>query len=206
MSDISVHQRKPPITDISRIFRIPLRKILLLYAMTYLEKYKNFYEKNADFYRRRPILKGAVLLLDKYLPLLFGVVYACLCVYSALHLQVDFRRYFFSAGLPFFAFVCTTITRKVVNRPRPYNSGGASIIPLRVRTEKTGESFPSRHATSAFVIASVILSLSVPLGVTLLVAATLINYTRFIAGHHYPSDLIVGSLIGIIFGSLIFFI
>ena len=170
------------------------------------EGYKNLYEKTALFLERHKKLKTAVIALDKYLPLFFYLAYAVLAVFSACNLQADFWLYFCSAGLPFFAFVFVSVLRKIINRSRPYECGGAGIVPLHKRAEKHGESFPSRHATSAFVIACVMCLHCLPLGIVLFGAATIINLTRFAVGHHYPTDLIVGSLIGLAFGIPIFFI
>jgi membrane-associated phospholipid phosphatase len=168
--------------------------------------YVKLYEKTALFLERHKRLKGVVLALDATLPLVFYLTYPVLAVFSAWNLQTDFWRYFFAAGLPFFAFVTVTILRKIINRPRPYEDKDVNIQPLHRRTEKLGEAFPSRHAASGFVIATVLLSLCLPLGIALLVVATVMNFTRFAVGHHYPTDLIVGSLIGLAFGIPAFFI
>ena len=173
--------------------------------MRYLQ-YKKWYKKIALFLERHRRLKAIVIALDRYLPIVFYLFYAGLAVFCAWNLQTDFSLYFFTAGLPFFAFVFVSILRKIISRPRPYQDEGAGIVPLHERTKKTGESFPSRHAASAFVIACVALPHCLTAGITLFFAATLINVTRFTVGHHYPTDLIVGSLIGLAFGVPIFFI
>ena len=170
------------------------------------DKYKTWYEKTALFLGRHGRLKGTVLTLDKYLPLCFYAAYPVLAVVSALQLQTDFWLYFLSAGLPFFAFVFVSVLRKIVKRPRPYEPSGANITPLHDRTEKLGESFPSRHAASAFVISIILTRLWLPLGLGLLGAAITIIFTRMVSGHHYPTDLIVGSLLGTAFGLPIFFV
>ena len=169
-------------------------------------RYEKWYKKTALFLERHGKLKRLVLALDTALPLVFYLAYAGLAVFSAYNLQLDFWLYFLSAGLPFFAFVLVSILRKIINRPRPYEEAGADIQPLHTRENKKGESFPSRHAASAFVIASVLIRLCLPIGITLLVLAIGISFTRFFVGHHYPSDLIVGALIGLAFGLPLWFI
>ena len=87
-----------------------------------------------------------------------------------------------------------SIFRKCYNRPRPYE-GNDAIIPL-ISKDKKGQSFPSRHALSAAVIASACFYVYVPLGIIIAVISVVIAITRVIAGVHYPSDAAGGLIIG----------
>jgi undecaprenyl-diphosphatase len=58
-------------------------------------------------------------------------------------------------------------------------------------------SFPSDHATAAFVIATSIWLFRRKDGLLWIIAAGCISFSRIWTGVHYPSDIIAGALIGI---------
>lgn len=60
-------------------------------------------------------------------------------------------------------------------------------------------SFPSGHTTAAFTMAISTLLFYQSLGVFLLLIAFLIGLSRMYLGVHYPSDVIMGALIGTVF-------
>ena len=97
--------------------------------------------------------------------------------------------------VPAAAFFAVTLLRAAVNRARPYET--LHIEPLLER-KKTGKSFPSRHSFSAFAVAAVLFLLSPAAGIVAAVLAALLAATRVIAGVHYPSDVIVGALLGVL--------
>ena len=95
------------------------------------------------------------------------------------------------------AHFCTNIPvqliKDAVARPRPYqayssiNNGGPALKDY---------SFPSGHTTSAFTTATV-LAHFLPEGMLLFYGlAALVGLTRMILGVHYPTDVLIGSLIG----------
>lgn len=65
-------------------------------------------------------------------------------------------------------------------------------------------SFPSGHATIFFALATAIYYYSRFAGVLFYISAILISLSRVAAGIHYPIDIIVGAMIGIVVGRLIF--
>ena len=96
-------------------------------------------------------------------------------------------------------FVIVSAVRIFIGAPRPYELYDFyEIKPKR----GSGHSFPSRHAYSAFVIAtlSALLHPLVALG-TMLVALSLC-ITRVLVGIHFIKDVVAGALIGIIAGAL----
>lgn len=103
---------------------------------------------------------------------------------------------------PSISFVLVSIFRKVVNAPRPYEVTGKEPI---IKKETEGNSFPSRHVFSVFVIASTLFFISKPLGVLLMLFGIVLAVLRVIGGVHFPKDVIAGAIIGIISGILGFY-
>lgn len=64
---------------------------------------------------------------------------------------------------------------------------------------KHGESFPSRHTVSAFIIALVCLPVNLYLGVFALIVASMMSLCRILAGVHYISDVLVSVIIALLF-------
>ncbi len=163
------------------------------------EGYKRFYEKCTNGIKARPAAVKTIEIVDKALAWGFVAAYA-------VFLGVQFFRPPFlwlsalnKIGLPALCFVFVTALRWLIKRPRPYENGGAGIDPL-VPKRAGGTSMPSRHVASAFVIAMVVLPEYLIAGIALLAAALLLAALRFLRGVHYPSDLLVGALIGVAFG------
>lgn len=101
--------------------------------------------------------------------------------------------------VPMISFIAVSAFRYRINRKRPYEAFG---LPPVLPKDKKGKSFPSRHTFSAFMIAMTVL-LSSPArmyGGFLLVLSVGIGMIRVLAGVHYPSDVIAGTLIGVIAG------
>ena len=100
-------------------------------------------------------------------------------------------------------FVSVTLLRYFINRARPYEV--LDIDPL-IKKNKSGQSFPSRHAASVFIIAMAFLYIQTKIGIIMLILAAVIGVTRVLAGVHFVRDVVGGAAIGIIAGILGFFI
>ena len=89
--------------------------------------------------------------------------------------------------VPGFVFLGGTLLRKKLNFPRPYEQPG--FTPL-VEKETHGQSFPSRHALSAAVLAAVWLSFYPAVGGVMVAVTVAICVLRVLAGVHFPRDVI----------------
>lgn len=164
--------------------------------------YKTLYEKNAAFLRAVPLRKRLIRILDVGVTVLFVFAYA----YVLLHAwntdvkTTDLVALFFT---PFLALFVASVLQIAIDRPRPFAVSGANIEPLYTKRQ-SGKSFPSRHLTCAFSIATVCLPYAPLFGGVLYVFAFLLAYARFSLGWHYPSDLCGGAAIGTAIGCLIF--
>lgn len=94
-------------------------------------------------------------------------------------------------GVP---FVCLSVVRKMIGRKRPYEIYG--IEPL-IEREKKGDSFPSRHIFSAFVIATTMGFINIYLGIAIGIIGLLVAILRVIGGVHFISDVMAGMILGI---------
>ncbi len=81
------------------------------------------------------------------------------------------------------------------SRPRPF----ITLEAVNVLIEQKGFSFPSAHAAMAFT-AAVILTKCLKKGYIFFAIAATVAITRIYIGVHYPSDVIVGSLLGCLIG------
>ena len=104
---------------------------------------------------------------------------------------------------PAISFVFVSMIRHYIDAPRPYEV--KEIDPI-IKKETKGNSFPSRHVFSAFVIATTLYFISKPLGILLMIAGFLLAVLRVVGGVHFPRDVIVGAIIGIVSGVLGFYI
>lgn len=100
---------------------------------------------------------------------------------------------------PSISFVLVSLFRNYVDAPRPYEVTGNTPI---IKKDTNGKSFPSRHVFSAFVIATTLYYISQPLGISLMVAGSILAVLRVIGGVHFPKDVIAGAIIGILSGIL----
>ncbi|MBI2635194.1 MAG: phosphatase PAP2 family protein [Parcubacteria group bacterium] len=96
-------------------------------------------------------------------------------------------------------FVITEIIRFLYCRPRPFVAFTANQL-----VGEANCSFPSGHAAFFFALAMAIYFYNKKWGVWFFVAATLISVSRIVAGVHYPTDILVGAVIGIFNAYIVF--
>ncbi len=139
-------------------------------------------------------------LLYKFLPIVMIIVFPVILVLNALD-GID-RELIRMIIVPLAVLIEVTVLRKIIKKPRPYEKYSTEPI---IDREGKGESFPSRHTASAFIIAMCCIPISLSLTIILSIVAIIIALTRIFAGVHYISDVIIGALISIITG-IIFFV
>jgi len=151
---------------------------------------EQFYQNMLSFIRQHPHIKRNILFITHYFSYITFCLYSCTLIY----LYIAKSPFLFeSIWKPLTAFLIVTIFRKIINRLRPYDV--YNIVPLV--EHKHGESFPSRHTVSAFIIAFICLHVHFYLGIFALLIATIISVSRILCGVHYISDVIVSVIIAV---------
>ena len=153
------------------------------------------YSSIAAWFTARPRALRLLKRMNYVLPLVFYYLYPLLLLQLAV--RQESARFLRVLLAPAAAFVSCTILRHVFHAKRPYESPG--FVPLIPR-EKTGDSFPSRHMTSAAVIAAAYWYVYPAVGAALTAAAVCIAVTRVLAGVHFPRDVLVGGVLGFALG------
>ena len=153
------------------------------------------YGRVAAWFRARPRALRLLTRLNHVLPLVFYYLYPLLLLQLAV--RQEGGRFLRVLLVPAAAFAFCTILRRLIRAERPYESPG--FVPL-ISREKTGDSFPSRHMTSAAVIAFAYWYVYPAAGAALAAAAVCIAVTRVLAGIHFPRDVLAGGTLGFVFG------
>ena len=108
----------------------------------------------------------------------------------------------------------TYLLKSLVARPRPFVTGDDPRIPLELKLRKEAlRSFPSGHTSNTFTAAVFLGSLFEQLEPEsavrgwvwggALTAASLTGILRYVAGRHYPTDILAGALLGATVGYLV---
>ena len=153
------------------------------------------YEKiSATF--RAPARRRMLKLISKTASAIVYAAYVSVCLYLLAKRDTRLIAMVLICGVP---FVLVSLLRKKFNAPRPYQV--LDIDPLIPR-EKQGCSFPSRHVFSAFIIATALCIVNLPLAIFVALAGCVMMITRVIGGIHFPRDVIAGAIIGIVCGGI----
>ena len=105
-------------------------------------------------------------------------------LYEVLHFTV----------VPFTSFIVTTVVRKAINAPRPYERGIDPLVPKKTK----GLSCPSRHTACVVAIALAWMVYAPVFGAVMIAIAVCIALSRIIAGVHYPLDVAFGAGLSIV--------
>ena len=96
-------------------------------------------------------------------------------------------------------YVVQRMIKPVFRRQRPWV--GRDVLVVGIRT--TDASFPSGHSASSFAAATALAAFYPKASPLLFALATAVAASRVHLGHHFPSDTVVGGLIGVASGTLV---
>jgi len=120
----------------------------------------------------------------------FGIFFVCKKEYRVLGFSI--------LGALVLSFVVgNLILKPVIARPRPSDVNLEMILLI---SRPSGYSFPSGHTMSSFAVATAMWLHNRRLGVLALILAALISFSRLYLYVHYPTDILVGIIIGVSLG------
>ena len=166
----------------------------------YMKNYQEWYDHIAGNIGNKPFLLSLLRAFNRFMTVVMPIVYLTLLVTT--YFQEGFGKqvliYVFISAT---GFVILSLLRKKINAPRPYEEW--DIKPLLDR-DSPGQSMPSRHVFSASIISMACLHASLSVGVILLILSVFLGLVRVLGGVHYPKDVVVGYICGLVWGVLFF--
>lgn len=131
------------------------------------------------------------------------IIYIMFCVFLAVLIYKKDERIIRIILVTGSSFILVSVFRHFYNELRPYAIYDFNPI---VRKEKRGESMPSRHVFSGFVIGMAFLYAAPYLSIPVFICSILMCIGRVVGGVHFPKDVIAGAVIGMISGWIGFFL
>lgn len=160
-------------------------------AMNYLKFYQNIRDR---WEGKEKWIRIANLVLTYF----FYISYPALLVFIFVKNKNLLWKFILIPGI---SFVLLSWIRDKINKNRPYEQ--YPIDPI-IKKETKGNSMPSRHIFSSVIISMCFLYFHVPTGLTMLLLSVISSVIRVIGGVHYPIDVAIGFLCGLICGFLLF--
>ena len=166
----------------------------------YMKNYQEWYDHIAANIENKPIFLRLLRAFNRFMTVVMPIVY--LTLLATTYFQEEFgKQILIYVFVPASGFVILSLFRKKINAPRPYEEW--DIKPLLDR-DSPGQSMPSRHVFSATIISMACLHASLSVGVILLVLSALLGLVRVLGGVHYPKDVVVGYICGLVWGVIFF--
>ena len=161
-----------------------------------MKNYQEWYDHIAGNIENKPFLLSLLRTFNRFMTVVMPMIYLTLLAVTYLQqgLGKQVGIYLF---IPASGFVILSFLRKKINALRPYEVW--EIVPLLDR-DSPGQSMPSRHVFSATIISMACLHASLSVGVILLVLSALLGLVRVLGGVHYPKDVVVGYICGLVWG------
>ena len=165
-----------------------------------MKNYQEWYDHIAGKIENRPIFLRLLRTFNRFMTVVMPIVY--LTLLTTIYFREGFgKQVLIYVFIPASGFVILSFLRKKINAPRPYEVW--EIIPLLDR-DSPGQSMPSRHVFSATIISMACLHASLSVGVILLVLSALLGLVRVLGGVHFPKDVVVGYICGLVWGVIFF--
>ena len=165
-----------------------------------MKNYQEWYDHIASNIGNKPFLLSLLRTFNRFMTVVMPMIY--LTLLATTYLQQGLGKqvgiYLF---IPASGFVILSFLRKKINAPRPYEVW--DITPLLDR-DSPGQSMPSRHVFSASIISMACLHTSLTMGMICLTLSAFLGLVRVLGGVHYPKDVVVGYICGLVWGVIFF--
>ena len=165
-----------------------------------MKNYQEWYGHVASNIKNKPFLLRSLRAFNRFMTVVMPMIYLTLLAITYLQqgLGKQVGIYLF---IPASGFVILSFLRKKINAPRPYEEW--DIKPLLDR-DSPGQSMPSRHVFSATIISMACLHASLTMGMICLTLSAFLGLVRVLGGVHFPKDVVVGYICGLVWGVLFF--
>ncbi len=155
------------------------------------------YIRILGFWKKTPFRETVLRTIGKGTPYAMAALYLGTAVWLAV---VNPWKLILFCLIPLGVFLLVSLLRYHLNYPRPFEElGFEPLIP-----HSKGESFPSRHTASAFILACACTYASPWLAIPGFILAAVAGLSRFLLGVHYPRDVLCGAAISLLLGWLCF--
>ena len=151
-----------------------------------------FFQKLNGLVFTSKVLDYIGIFLASYLPWILGAILVALFIWKKNRIMV------LSAAISVFLsrIVITEILKIIIHRPRPYVV--LDLVKKIIPENSDLKSMPSGHAAIFFAIAMAVYLYNKKLGIFFFIGAILMGIARVFCGVHWPSDILVGAIIGIL--------
>jgi len=166
----------------------------------YMKNYQEWYDHIAGKIKNNPLFLRLLRTFNRFMTVVMPIVYLTLLATTYLQEGLG-KQVWIYLFVPASGFVILSLLRKKINAPRPYEVWG--IVPLLDR-DSPGQSMPSRHVFSATIISMACLHASLIVGFILLILSALLGLVRVLGGVHFPKDVVVGYICGLVWGVIFF--
>ena len=165
-----------------------------------MKNYQEWYGHVAGNIENKPFLLRLLRAFNRFMTIVMPMIY--LTMLATTYLQQGLgKQVLIYVFIPASGFVILSLLRKKINAPRPYEVW--EIVPLLDR-DSPGQSMPSRHVFSATIISMACLHASLTMGMICLILSAFLGLVRVLGGVHYPKDVLVGYICGLVWGVIFF--
>ena len=166
----------------------------------YMKNYQEWYGHVASNIENKPFLLSLLRTFNRFMTVVMPMIYLTLLAITYLQQGLG-KQVLMYVFIPASGFVILSFLRKKINAPRPYEEW--DIKPLLDR-DSPGQSMPSRHVFSATIISMACLHASLTMGMICLTLSAFLGLVRVLGGVHYPKDVVVGYICGLVWGVIFF--
>ena len=166
----------------------------------YMKNYQEWYDHIAGNIGNKPFLLSLLRTFNRFMTVVMPMIYLTLLAITYLQQGLG-KQVGIYVFVPATGFVILSFLRKKINAPRPYEEW--DIKPLLDR-DSPGQSMPSRHVFSATIISMACLHASLTMGMICLTLSAFLGLVRVLGGVHYPKDVVVGYICGLVWGVIFF--